>query len=184
MEGEIVREGVLFTLDWRSYLVRGFMAVIFGILVLAWTELALEVLVMLFGGLIIITGVMSLICAIRSMESGSMLMLVIAILQIVLGIVAISSPWIMASAIALIIAILLLITGFGDIAVAVFNTDYPNSRILLVISGALSVILGGIFVVFPLLGAVVLVAVYLGIFAIAFGILSIVVGFQLKVQQS
>ena len=86
-------------------------------------------------------------------------------------------------ALTVIIAILMLFFGFIDLSIAIFHPEYTQHRFLLVFSGILSIILGGIFFFLPAFGAIVLVAVYLGIFAIIYGIMSMVIGVTVRSEQ-
>jgi uncharacterized membrane protein HdeD (DUF308 family) len=184
-EEVIIIEGVFQQVKWGSFILRGLIALIIGILVLIWTGLAVQVVVTLLGILVILASVLALILALKSPvgASRSVVLLIIGILGLLVGVAAIVYPWIAAAALTVIIAILMLIAGFIDLSLAIFHPEYTEHRWLLGFTGALSVILGGIFLFLPALGAVVLVAVYLGIFAIIYGILSIVIGAMVRGEQ-
>lgn len=178
----VVVEATLEPVKWSSFAIRGIIALIIGILVLVWTGIAVQVVVALIGVLIILASVLCLVLALKSPAgaSQSILLLLIGILGLIVGIAALIYPWIAAAALTVIIALLMLFFGFIDITLAVFHPEYTEHRVLLGFTGALSVILGGIFFFLPMLGAVVLVAVYLGIFAIIYGILSIAIGWTVR----
>jgi uncharacterized membrane protein HdeD (DUF308 family) len=183
MPEEVIIVETSFTpVKWGSFVLRGLIALIIGILVLLWTGLAVQVMVTLIGILIIIASILALILALKAPAgaSGSILLLVVGVLGLLVGIAAILYPWIAAAAITVFIAILMLFAGFIDLSIAIFHPGYTRHRLLLGFTGALSVILGGIFFFLPALGAMVLVAVYLGIFAIVYGILSIVTGIMVR----
>lgn len=178
----VVVETTFEPVKWSSFAIRGIIALIIGILVLVWTGIAVQVVVALIGILIILASVLSLILALKSPSgaSRSTLLLLIGILGLIVGIAALIYPWIAAAALTVIIALLMLFFGFLDLTLAVFHPEYTDHRLLLGLTGALSVILGGIFFFLPMLGAVVLVAVYLGFFAIVYGILSIIIGVMVR----
>ena len=167
---------------WSSFIIRGLLACIIGILVLVWTGIAVQVVVTLIGILIILAAILALAVALRPPAGAlrSIVLLGVGVLGLIVGIAAILYRWIAAEALTVIIALLLLFFGCIDLSIAVFHPEYTNHRSLLVISGALSVILGGIFFFLPALGAIVLVTVYLGIFAIIYGVLSIVIGVRVR----
>ena len=98
-------------------------------------------------------------------------------------VVSVSYPWVAAAGLTVIIALLMLFFGFIDLSIAVFHPEFTKHRMMVGFTGALSVILGGIFFFLPALGALVLVAVYLGVFAIIYGILSIVIGVMVRGEQ-
>ncbi len=136
-------------------------------------------------GLIIIAAILALIHALRSPAgaSQSLLLLVAGILGLLAGIAAVLHPWIAAAGLTVIIALLMLFFGFIDLSIAILYPEYTKHQILLYFSGALSVILGGVFFFLPGFGAIVLVAVFLGIFAIIYGILSIAIGITVREEK-
>ena len=178
----IIVETTFHPVKWGSFIARGLIALIIGILVLVWTGIAVEVVATLFGILIIITAILAIILALKSPAGASQsgVLLIVGILGLLAGIIAIMHPWIAAAGITLIIAVLMLFFGLIDISLAIFHPEYTDHRLLLGVSGIFSVFLGGIFFFLPSLGAVVLVAVYLGVFTIIYGILSIAIGISVR----
>lgn len=160
------------------YIVRGVLALLLGIIVLFWPGLTVEVVAILFAVFILANGLLLVGLSLMSPsgESFGTGFLILGILLLIGGVIGIINPIMTAITLTILVAILALISGFSDIWVALTAMGSGGTRILLGLSGALSVILGGIFIIFPLLGAVILVAVYIGIFAIAIGILSIAQG--------
>ena len=158
------------------YFVRGALAILLGLIVLFWPGLTVEIIAILFAVFILVNGLLLVAVSLASPAGSSSGLLILGIILLIGGIFGVINPFMTAIALTVLIAILALISGFSDIWVALTTMGSGWGRILLGISGALSVILGGIFIVFPMLGAVVLVAVYIGIFAIAIGILSLVQG--------
>jgi uncharacterized membrane protein HdeD (DUF308 family) len=184
-EEVVIVETAFHPVKWGSFIVRGLIALIIGILVLIWTGVAVQVVVTLIGILIIIAAILALVLALKSQAGAtrSIVLLVMGVLGLLIGIAAVLYRWIAAEALTVIIALLMLFFGFIDLSIAIFHPEYTKHKILLGFSGAISVILGGIFFFMPVLGAMVLVAVYLGIFAIIYGILSIVIGILVKKEQ-
>ncbi|TAJ45749.1 HdeD family acid-resistance protein [Methanofollis fontis] len=172
--------------EWGSFIVRGIFALIIGIAVLLWTGITLEILMILFGALAIVYGIMTIIFALKQRvgETGTTVALLFGILTLILGIAAIAWPWVMAAALVTLIAAMMIVVGFSDIALAIFTVEGTANRLLLGLSGALSVIVGGVFIFFPVFGGIVLVALYLGVLMIAFGIISIAAGIAMRGAQS
>ena len=166
---------------WWLFLFRGLIAVLFGLLFLFWPGIVLSIFVILLGLFIILNSLIWLWQSLKTPvgEGRSTLMLLASILGILVGIIAIVAPFFIASIIVVIIAIILLITGFSELGMAIFVEGTASNRILLGIMGALAVILGGIFVFYPLLGAATIIYV-VGIFAIVFGIMSIILAFMIR----
>ena len=181
----VVVEAAFHPVKWGSFIIRGLIALIIGILVLIWTGIAEQVVVTLIGILIIIAAILALILALKAPAgaSRSVFLFVVGILGLLAGIAAILHPWIAAAGITVIIALLMLFFGFIDLSIAILYPEYTRHQMLLGFSGILSVILGGVFFFLPAFGAMVLVAVYLGIFAIIYGILSIAIGMMVRREQ-
>lgn len=171
--------------EWESFVIRGIVALIIGTLVLIWPGITLNILMILFGVMAVIAGVMLFVFgSTRPVgETNTTLTMFLGILIAVLGAVAIIMPTLMAVALVYLLAALALLVGLADIWVGLVAVDGRTNRILLGLSGALSVILGGIFLAFPLLGGIVLVALFLGVFVIVFGVLSIAAGISLRRYQ-
>lgn len=171
--------------EWASFVIRGIVALVLGIIVLIWPGITLEVLMMLFGVMAVIAGIM--LFAFGSTrpvgKTNTTLTMFLGILIVVLGAVAIVMPLLMTVALIYLLAALAILVGLADIWVALVSVDGTANRILFGLSGALSVIIGGIFLAFPLLGGIVIVALYLGVFVIAFGIISIAAGISLRKYQ-
>lgn len=178
----VIVEAAFEPVKWSSFALRGIIALVIGILVLLWTGIAVEVVVALIGILIILASVISLILALKSPSgaSSSIALLIMGVLGIIIGVAALIYPWIAAAALTVIIALLMLFFGFIDLSLAIFHPEYTEHRLLLGFTGVLSILLGGIFFFLPMLGAMVLVAVYLGVFAIVYGILSIAIACMIR----
>ena len=86
--------------------------------------------------------------------SRSVVLLVMGVLGLLVGIAAILYRWIAAEALTVIIALLMLFFGFIDLSIAIFHPEYTRHRFLLVFSGAISIILGGVFFFLPGFGAI------------------------------
>jgi len=166
---------------WWSFALRGVIAVLFGIVALIWTGMVLELLVFFVGFFVLVNAVFTLVIGVPSDQQviPRWVLLLSGILGLVIGISALIMPVLTAAAFVYFIAFWALLAGAGDLAVALHMKDGGSSRWLLVISGIFSVLVAIVMVLFPLLGAVVLVQV-LGIYAIAFGVLGIIAGFSLK----
>ncbi len=166
---------------WWSPLLRGVVAILFGIVALAWPVSVLAVLVYFFGFFIIIDSVMVLALGAPAEASSTprWVTILVGVLGIILGLLALFSPFIMAEAFVFLIAAWALVTGAGEFARAFTGSEDWTIRILLVISGLLAVIFALFVVFWPLLAELVLVQV-IGIYAIAFGVIGIFHGISLR----
>ena len=167
---------------WSSFIVRGILALIAGFLVLLWPGIAVLTVVILFAVLLLIASIQTLYLASKVPKGlpQPVVPIVTAVFGLILGIVALIFPWIAAVTLTWLIAALMIWMGFIEIASAIFHPEFMKHPVLFGLSGALGVILGGIYIFYPGLGAQVLVMVYFGFFAILYGILSIAIGFSVK----
>ena len=111
---------------------------------------------------------------IRTLTWGWWLALVIGVLSIVAGIIVILKPSNSLSTLAVIFGIFILIDGIFEIAGAIFGD--AESRGLLAVIGTLSVIAGVLLIRHPL-GGVRAVALLLGIWLIAAGVVRLISAF-------
>lgn len=166
---------------WWQILVRGIIALIFGILVLAWPGLALEIFVIFFGAFIFVDGIFTLIAAINyKAGAGSRTWLYIrGIAGIIAGLFVFFLPVIAAVALVILIAAWALVTGVMELVYA-FQANQDNAiRWMFAISGILSIILGILMLIKPLIGALV-IAVVVGAYAVLAGIVLIILSFRLR----
>ena len=184
-EETFIIETAFHPVKWGSFILRGLVALIIGILALIWTGVAVQLVVTLIGILIIIAALFALVLAFKSPAgaSGSGVLVAVGVLGLLVGIAAILYRGLAAEALTVIIALVMVFFGFIDLSIAIFHPEYTKHKLLLGCTGVLSVILGGIFFFLPMLGAVVLVIVYLGIYAIIYGILSIITGVMVRKEQ-
>ncbi|RXE57008.1 hypothetical protein ABH15_02410 [Methanoculleus taiwanensis] len=168
---------------WLSFLIRGIIAVLFGLVAFIWSGFVLEVLVYFFGFFVIINAVVTLVMGASSEHPPTprWLLLLVGILGLGLGILALLSPMVVVVAFLYLIAAWALVAALGDFILAVSVAGDWASRILLVISGILGIIFALIIIFVPLLAELVLVQV-LGIYAIAFGVIGIIHGLSLRGQ--
>ncbi len=160
------------------YVLRGLIALLFGIAAIVWPAVVLEFLVYFFGFFAIIVSAFALVAGAAAPElagGARWSVILLSIIGILIGIFSLVFPAQFAALIVIIIALWAIVTGIGDF-VAAFAPAGMGTRLLLVLLGIVSVIFGGILLFYPLLGAVTIIWV-LGIYAVIFGILGIIYGF-------
>jgi len=172
-------------LKWSSFVLRGILALISGILVLIWPGIGVLAVVLLFGVLLLIASIQTLVLASKVPKGlpQPVVPIVTAVLGLILGIVALVFPWIMAMTLTWLIAVLMIWMGLIEIASAIFHPEFMKHPVLFGLSGGLGVILGGIFLFYPGLGAQVLIMVYFGFYAIFYGALSIAIGLEVRSEK-
>jgi uncharacterized membrane protein HdeD (DUF308 family) len=153
---------------WKMLLVRGVIAVLFGIVAIAWPISTAIALALLWGFWALFDGIGSLVQAFQPESRGGRVWLVImGLVALVAAFFAIFSPAVTAVALTWILGIWLIVRGVFE-AIGAFSSSSQLPRWLLLVGAALSLILGLLFVFNP--GrAVVAIAVWLGVAAIIWG---------------
>lgn len=172
---------VILAKNWWSLVIRGAAAVLLGILTLFWPGITVAALVLLFGAYALVHGVMALAGALRASRAGERWgpLVVEGLIGIAAGVVAFAWPGITMVALVFVIAAWAIITGVLEIVTAVRLRKYIAREWLLGIMGVLSVVFGILLVMAPVAGALVL-AIWVGAYALAFGVLEIALGFRLR----
>jgi uncharacterized membrane protein HdeD (DUF308 family) len=167
---------------WWVVLLRGLLAIVFGVGALIWPGITILSLVLLFGAYSLVDGILDLAMAVGGKEtagSNRLLVGLMGLLGIGAGIVAFLWPDITAVALLWVIAAWAIATGILEILVAVrFRKEITNEWFW-VLSGILSVILGLVLVFQPTLGALGLITT-IGVFSIAWGVMLVVLSFRLR----
>ncbi len=165
----------------RMFLVRGIIAIVFGVLALVLSPgITLTFLVYLFGAYALISGVAAVATALRyTKEDGWALLLVEGILGILAGAVAFVWPGITAFVFLFLVAAWAIVTGIMEIVGGFVLPLGAGREWLLGLAGVASIIFGVLIVYRPVSGLVALVWLF-GIYAIVFGILYIVGYFRTR----
>jgi uncharacterized membrane protein HdeD (DUF308 family) len=169
----------LLSVGWKMLILRGVIAVVIGILVIAWPIESAIAFVLLWGFWALFDGVGDLIQAFQPESAGSRLWLVVmGVISLLVAFFAITSPGLAAKALTWILGIWLILRGIFEL-VAAFSSSLPMPRWLLLLSAALSIVLGILFVANPGAGAVG-IAVLLGVMALIWGVVFLVLGFMVR----
>jgi uncharacterized membrane protein HdeD (DUF308 family) len=153
--------------NWWLLVLRGFAAIVFGVLAIAWPGASLASLVLLFGVYSLVEGGTSLGLAFMHAEGRTGTWVLHALIGVGAGILTFSYPALTAVALYGIIAGWAIATGVVEIFVALALRDVAANVGSIVFAGSLSILFGVALVVFPAAGVLTLV----GIIA-AFAILS------------
>jgi uncharacterized membrane protein HdeD (DUF308 family) len=169
----------LLSVGWKTLIVRGVIAIIIGILVIVWPIESAIAFVLLWGFWALFDGVGDIVQAFQPESKGNRLWLwVMGIISLIAAFFAITSPGVAAKALTWILGLWLIIRGIFEL-VAAFSSSLPMPRWLLLLSAALSIVLGVLFVANPGHGAVT-IAVLLGIMALIWGVVFLVLGFMVR----
>jgi uncharacterized membrane protein HdeD (DUF308 family) len=160
------------------FLFRGIAAILFGILTLVWPKLSLAVLVLLFGLFAVISGITAVVAALRNTgEKGWGLLLFEGILGILAGVVALVWPGITALAFLYLLAAWAILTGILELTAPLAFPMGGGRAALTALAGLVSVIFGILIAAQPSSGLLAVVWL-IGVYAIVFGVMYIVVYFE------
>jgi uncharacterized membrane protein HdeD (DUF308 family) len=168
--------------NWWAFVLRGIVAILFGLIAFALPGMALLTLVFLFGFYALMDGVLALIAAFRRTHRDQQpwwALLIHGIVGIIAGLIAFLMPGITALALLYLIAAWAVVTGVLQIVAAIRLRKQITGEWLLALSGALSIVFGVLLFLFPGPGALAVV-IWIGAYAIVMGILMITLGVRLR----
>lgn len=167
--------------NWWVILLRGVLAVVFGVLTFVWPDITVVALVALYGAFALVDGTLSLVAAIRGGTPAPRWWLaLVGIFGIAAGVLTVFWPQITALVLLMFIAAWAIAIGVMQIVGAIKLRHEIEGEWLLIASGLLSVLFGVMLIAWPGAGALAMVLV-IGSFAILFGIL--LIGFSLRLKR-
>lgn len=170
----------LFVRSWWHLALRGVVAILFGVLALAWPGATLLFLVALFAAYAVLSGIAAIAGGLRHRdERGWWLPLAFGIVSLAAGVIAIFYPGITALALVLIMGVNALIGGVLDIAMAVRLRREIQGEWLLAVAGLVSILFGVLVLAVPAAGVFALVWL-VALYAIVAGVLLIATSLRLR----
>lgn len=167
--------------NWWLILLRGVFAIIFGLLTFAWPGLTLVTLVLLYGAFSLFDGLFSIVAALKGgTPMPRWWLALVGLLGIGVGLITLFWPQITGIVLLMFIAGWAIASGVLQIIGAVYLRKEIEGEWLLIASGLLSVLFGVFLVLFPGAGALSL-ALVIGAFAVAYGVL--LIGFALRLKK-
>ena len=163
---------------WWALALRGVIAVLFGLLTFFIPGVTLISLVLLFGFYAILDGIFDIVSAMKA-PGHHWPLLVEGIVGIVAGIVTFMWPGITAMILLYLIAFWAILTGVLEIVAGIRLRAVIANEILLILMGVLSTLFGILIIIFPGAGALAII-IWIGAYAVVFGIILIVLAFRLR----
>ena len=176
-----VSETVALSRWWWTFILRGLLAIAFGILAFVAPVWGLAILVALFGAWALIDGVTSVWTGIRTrnVDRNWWLEILEGLVSIVAGLIAFILPGFAAEVLVILIAVWAIVTGVFQIWAAIRLRERIRGEFWLGLAGVASILFGVILLVFPAGGALALVWL-IGSGAIAVGVFLTILGWRLR----
>ena len=161
-------------------MLRGVLAIIFGVLTFIWPGLTLLTLVMLYGAFAFVDGAFALAAAVtKGAPAPRWWLAVVGIVGIGAGIATLLWPGITGVVLLYFIAVWAIVAGIFQIIGAIKLRAETSDEWMLITAGVLSVVFGVLILLFPEAGALGL-SFGIATFAIAYGVLLIAFSLRLK----
>lgn len=159
-------------------MLRGVVAVLFGILAIVWPEITVLSLALLFGVYTLLDGITSIVMGIGQ-GTDRVYLIGLGILGVIAGVIALVWPQITVIVLLVVIAVWAIVAGVMQIAAAIRLRKVIRNEWFLALSGIISLVLGLLLIVQPAEGAIALV-IAIATFAIVWGITLVVLGFRIR----
>ena len=163
-----------------SLILLGVLAIIAGIIALAWPGVTVYALVILFAVYAFIGAGLETMRAFSSGTAGPVFgHLLLGLVDLAAGVIALVWPGPTALVLVLIIGIWAVIGGFVELFAAFQSGETAGTRALFILAGLVSIAFGVVLFARPGVGAVT-VALLFGLFSIIYGVSQIVMGAELR----
>jgi uncharacterized membrane protein HdeD (DUF308 family) len=167
---------------WWAFILRGVLAIIFGVIVFVSPPfITIQLLVLFFGAYVLVDGVFDIVAAFqnRERERSWWLSLLEGIAGIVAGLIALILPGVAAEALLLLISAWAIVTGVIEIVTAIRMREQISGEFWLALAGVASIAFGLLLFLFPVTGALTILWL-IGGYAIVFGIVFVLLGWRLR----
>ncbi len=170
--------------NWWALALRGVLALVFGIIAFLEPVGALASLVLVYGIYALVDGAFAIIAALRAAAHHERWSLLLAegVLGLLIGVIALAAPAAFIAAAVWILAAWAIVTGALMLGAAV-SMHGGHGGWLLGLAGLVSLIWGVLLVAHPFAGAIVL-TLWLGAYAILFGVALIAFGLRLRARRA
>src|SRR6516164_7132566 len=171
---------VMFKSTSTSLILTGILAVIVGIIAIAWPSVTILALVILFAVYAFMAAGLQAARAFSSRDAGPVFgHLLLALIDLAAGVVALVWPGPTAYVLVIIVAAWALVGGVVEIVAGFGHGETAGTRALFILSGLVSVAFGVLLFARPNVGAITL-AVLFGLYSLIYGFSQIAAGVQVR----
>ncbi len=166
--------------NWGWIALRGALAVLFGVVAIAWPASAFAAMVLIFGAYAFVDGVFALVALFRGAGRDRFWVLVLeAVVGIGIGVLTIVRPAATALALLYYVGIWAILTGILEVVAAIRLRREITGEFWLGLAGVLSIVFGVLLFAAPG-GAALALTLWIGAYAILFGITLLLLAFRLR----
>ncbi len=167
--------------NWWLLLLRGALAIAFGVLALTRPGVTLAALMMFFGIYVLADGVLGVWTAITERKELDhwIVLLLWGLVGVAVGLMTFVAPGVTAVVLLFYIAIWAIATGVLQIVAAIRLRKEINGEWLLVLGGLISVAFGAMLISRPAAGALAVLWV-IGMYAVIFGVIVVILAFKVR----
>ena len=171
----------LLSQNWWLFLIRGGLAIAFGVLAWARPDITVAALILMFGVYAIADGILEIWISISKRKSLEhwVLLLIGGLLTLAIGVMTFVVPGITGLVLLLYIAIWAIVTGVLRVVMGIRIRKEVKGEWILILGGVAGILFGGILMAQPAAGALAMIWV-IGSYSIFFGILFVILAFQLR----
>ena len=163
-----------------SLIARGILAVVVGIIALAWPSVTVLALVIVFAVYAFVAAGLQAARAFSSRKAGPVLgHLLLGLVDLAAGVIALAWPGPTALVLVLIVGVWAITAGLTEFFAAFASGEPAGTRAMFILGGLITVVFGVVLCARPGLGAVSL-ALLFGLFNLIFGIWMLVQGIELR----
>lgn len=166
---------------WGLMLLSGLLTLGFGIAILAWPRATTLVLLIFFGVLAILYGIVHIVEAVIAArkEESWVLELLLGVMEIIVGIIVLSRPRVGVAAVLVLIIVWLMSMGVMELFAAIEVKASAGWRVFSGVLGVISLAIGFLFLFHPTLGIGTVILV-IGIYSICTGTFRIIFAFMIR----
>jgi len=166
---------------WEALMVRGIAGILFGITAVFWPGLTLVTLVYIFSIYILISGIVGIITGVGHLVKGNnwFLGLLLGFAELAVGVYLVRHPLVTFATLVLIIGLILIARGVFEVVLGLTEDNLATHKLLVVMGGLLSAVVGIVVLLQPAAGGVAFVWV-LGLYALITGPILVALALDIK----
>lgn len=167
--------------NWWLVVLRGVLAILFGLITFLWPGVTWLALILMFGVYAIIDGIFAITAGVVGSKFSPRwwMFLLEGIISLAAGVIAILRPGFASVVLIAVIAIWAILTGILEIAAAVRLRREITNEWMLAFAGFVSIVLGVVLFFQPVAGGLV-ITLMIGAYALIFGIMLVMLGLRLR----